>query len=89
MTAVQAALLTGRLIRPMCKQSVSVCRAVQSTRLVPGDVIVLLPGPATCDMVLLRGSCLVQESLLSGEARQSVYLSVLICLQMRVYLSVF
>lgn len=43
------------------------CRAVSSRRLVPGDVVVLLPGKATCDMVLLRGSCLVEESLLSGE----------------------
>ena len=83
-TAVQAALLVGQLIRAMYEQPVSVCRAVQSTRLVPGDVLVLLPGPATCDMVLLRGSCLVQESLLSGEARQSVCLSVLLCLQTRV-----
>ncbi|DBB14077.1 TPA: hypothetical protein ACH3X3_001037 [Trebouxia sp. C0006] len=45
-------------------------RAVSSRRLVPGDVVVLLPGKATCDMVLLRGSCLVEESLLSGEAAQ-------------------
>ena len=43
------------------------CRAVSSRRLVPGDVVALLPGKATCDMVLLRGSCLVEESLLSGE----------------------
>ncbi|KAA6428240.1 MAG: hypothetical protein FRX49_01836 [Trebouxia sp. A1-2] len=45
-------------------------RAVSSRRLVPGDVVVLLAGKATCDMVLLRGSCLVEESLLSGEAAQ-------------------
>ena len=40
---------------------------MSSRRLVPGDVVVVLPGKATCDMVLLRGSCLVEESLLSGE----------------------
>ena len=40
---------------------------MSSHRLVPGDVVVLLPGKATCDMVLLRGCCLVEESLLSGE----------------------
>ncbi|DBA96365.1 TPA: hypothetical protein ACH3X3_002538 [Trebouxia sp. C0006] len=45
-------------------------RAVQSHRLVPGDVLVLLRGKATCDMVLLRGNCLVEESMLSGEAAQ-------------------
>lgn len=33
----------------------------------PGDVLVLLRGKATCDMVLLRGNCLVEESMLSGE----------------------
>lgn len=43
------------------------CRMVSSKRLVPGDVIVLLRGKATCDMVLLQGSCLVEESVLSGE----------------------
>ena len=43
------------------------CRAASSRRLVPGDVIVVLQGRATCDMVLLRGSCLVEESMLSGE----------------------
>ena len=45
----------------------SLCRAVSSQRLVPGDVIVVLRGKATCDMVLLRGSCLCEESMLSGE----------------------
>ena len=44
------------------------CRAVSSRRLIPGDVLVLLRGKATCDMVLLRGNCLVEESMLSGEA---------------------
>ena len=48
-------------------QSGGACRAVASHRLVSGDVVVLLPGKATCDMVLLRGNCLVEESLLSGE----------------------
>ncbi|DBA92222.1 TPA: hypothetical protein ACH3X1_015929 [Trebouxia sp. C0004] len=42
-------------------------RAISSRRLVPGDVIVVLPGKATCDMVLLQGNCLVEESALSGE----------------------
>ena len=42
-------------------------RAVASYRLVPGDVMVLQKGRALCDMVLLRGACLVTESMLSGE----------------------
>lgn len=49
------------------------CRAVSSRRLVPGDVLVLLRGKATCDMVLLRGNCLVEESMLSGEVLNSAY----------------
>lgn len=40
---------------------------MSSRRLVPGDVLVLLRGKATCDMVLLRGNCLAEESMLSGE----------------------
>ena len=48
-----------------------VCRAVSSRVLVPGDVVVLLPGTATCDMVLLQGNCLVEESSLSGEVGSS------------------
>lgn len=42
-------------------------RGVASHRLVPGDIVVLQPGKATCDMVLLQGNCLVDESILSGE----------------------
>lgn len=42
-------------------------RATPSHRLVPGDVIVLRRARAPCDVVLLRGSCLVEESMLSGE----------------------
>ncbi len=47
----------------------TVCRATSSKRLVPGDVIVVLPGTATCDLVLLQGTCLVEESNLSGEVK--------------------
>ena len=39
----------------------------------PGDVVVLLPGTATCDMALLQGNCLVEESSLSGEVGSSTY----------------
>ncbi len=46
---------------------ICLCRALASRRLVPGDVVVLLPGKAVADMVLLTGNCLVEESLLSGE----------------------
>ncbi len=42
-------------------------RAISSHRLLPGDVMVLQPGKALCDMVVLQGSCLVVESMLSGE----------------------
>lgn len=42
-------------------------RATSSHRLVPGDVVVLQNGRASCDMVLLRGACLVTEAVLSGE----------------------
>lgn len=38
----------------------------------PGDVVVLQRGKATCDMVLLKGSCLVEESMLSGEVGLSL-----------------
>ena len=41
--------------------------AMSSRRLVPGDVVVLQRGKATCDMVLLRGAGLVEESMMSGE----------------------
>ena len=45
---------------------------MSSRRLVPGDVVVLVPGKATCDMVLLTGNCLVEESVLSGEVHAFV-----------------
>lgn len=44
-------------------------KEISSSELVPGDVIVvpdnsLMP----CDMVLLTGSCIVNESMLTGES---------------------
>ena len=50
-------------------------RALASWRLVPGDVVVLQRGRLSCDMVLLRGSCLVEESMLSGEVRRTDWAS--------------
>lgn len=48
------------------------CRAISSRRLLPGDVAVLVPGMATCDMILLRGHCLAEESNLSGEVNNTI-----------------
>ena len=44
-------------------------RATTAQRLIPGDVIVVQQGLAVCDLVLLRGNCLVEASKLSGEVR--------------------
>lgn len=63
----------------MVQQTRWLCRAISSRWLVPGDVVVLLPGKATCDMVLLQGNCLVEESMLSGEVNP--------CLPADVYIS--
>lgn len=45
------------------------CRATSSRRLLPGNVVVVLPGKGTCDMVLLCGKA--EESVLSGEVSNS------------------
>ena len=42
-------------------------RAASAVQLIPGDVVVVLQGMAACDMVLLRGNCLVEEAALTGE----------------------
>lgn len=41
--------------------------AMKGTQLVPGDVVVLQPGLALCDLVVLRGSCLIEDASLTGE----------------------
>lgn len=48
-------------------------RAVSSHRLIPGDIIVLRQGKAVCDIIILQGSCLVMESMLSGEVSNRLY----------------
>ena len=50
-------------------------RAVSSHRLLPGDIVVLRQGKAVCDLVILQGSCLVMESMLSGEVRDPAHSS--------------
>ncbi|KAL3147353.1 hypothetical protein ABBQ32_002836 [Trebouxia sp. C0010 RCD-2024] len=58
-------MATQRHLVPLLHQKF--VRALLSKQLVPGDVIVVQRGRVTCDMVLLRGTCLVEESMLSGE----------------------
>lgn len=41
---------------------------VPSTELVPGDVVLVKPGILPCDIVLLRGEAIVDETMLTGEA---------------------
>ncbi|GFR50065.1 hypothetical protein Agub_g12207, partial [Astrephomene gubernaculifera] len=36
--------------------------------LVPGDLVVVGPGALPCDMVLMRGECIVDENMLTGES---------------------
>ena len=72
-TSVRTYNTRKMLVRTMDQQSLvpfvwaGRIRAVSSRRLVPGDVVVLQRCRACCDMVLLRGSALVEESMLSGE----------------------
>ena len=58
-------------------------RAICAHRLLPGDVLVLHSGPACCDMVLLRGVCLVEEFSHSGE----VLLALASCIVMHALLA--
>ncbi|KAL0020340.1 hypothetical protein WJX77_012513 [Trebouxia sp. C0004] len=62
------ALLTKRQLVPVLYKKF--VRALLAKQLVPGDVIVVRKGRAACDMVMLWGKCLVEESMLSGEASQ-------------------
>ncbi|KAI3436891.1 hypothetical protein D9Q98_006299 [Chlorella vulgaris] len=41
---------------------------VDSTELLPGDVIVVHPGTLPCDVALVRGEAIVDENMLTGEA---------------------
>lgn len=43
-------------------------KSVAEKSLVPGDIIKVLPGPAPCDLVLVKGACTVDESMLTGES---------------------
>ena len=65
------ALMNERRLMPVVEEQW--VRAMASHRLVPGDVMVLHKGRALCDMVMLRGACLVTESMLSGEVNMCSY----------------
>ncbi|GLC61164.1 hypothetical protein PLESTB_001725200 [Pleodorina starrii] len=41
---------------------------LSSACLVPGELVVVGPGTLPCDMVLLRGECIVDENMLTGES---------------------
>ncbi|PSC67462.1 hypothetical protein C2E20_8853 [Micractinium conductrix] len=41
---------------------------VDSTELLPGDVVVIHPGILPCDLALVRGEAIVDENMLTGEA---------------------
>jgi P-type E1-E2 ATPase len=41
---------------------------ISTTDIVPGDVVVVSPGSLSCDLVLLQGQVLVDESSLTGES---------------------
>ncbi|KAF5835495.1 hypothetical protein DUNSADRAFT_7279 [Dunaliella salina] len=43
-------------------------QVVSSLSLVPGDIVVVVPGKAPCDMVLLDGEVVVDETILTGES---------------------
>ncbi|KAL3160263.1 hypothetical protein ABBQ38_009745 [Trebouxia sp. C0009 RCD-2024] len=58
-------MATKRHLVPLLHQKF--VRALSAKQLVPGDVIVVQRGRVICDMVLLRGTCLVEESMLSGQ----------------------
>lgn len=66
-------VLTKSVYQQAAQRVCQNCRAVSSKRLIPGDVIVVLPGRATCDLVLLQGNCLVEESNLPGETTASIH----------------
>lgn len=59
--------LTVRVVRPARGGGREEC-VVASSRLVPGDVLVLPPDGCVmpCDAMLIAGSCIVNESMLTG-----------------------
>lgn len=60
-------------------------RATTAKRLIPGDVIVVQQGVAVCDMVLLRGNCLVEDSMVSGDVRAPIGLSTCATLHFKLH----
>ena len=45
-----------------------VVRQVNALELVPGDIVKVETGPVPCDLLLLRGAAVCDESTLTGES---------------------
>jgi len=84
---VQTLLETRRRMREMAELARFDCpvqvwrdgtlRSISSTQLVPGDLVHVTTGLLPCDLSLLEGGCVVNESMLTGEVRAHPHIRTL------------
>ena len=43
-------------------------KMIKSKELVPGDIIAIPQGEIPCDAIVIQGSCVMNESMLTGES---------------------
>jgi cation-transporting ATPase 13A2 len=61
---------------PVCVWRDGAYVTISSTRLVPGDIVKIETGVLPCDLSLLEGGCVVNESMLTGESVPCVKVGV-------------